>query len=67
MKNQNTTLHLLFIFSLILFACKKGDKSSLSHDGMTDLEAREYLAAYTQGMINETDVIEFRFVNTHNL
>ena len=65
MKNRIFFSASILFFLLSVIACKKKDQSSLAHDGLTDMEARKYISAYTQGMIKETDAIEFRFVEKY--
>ncbi|MFK7806529.1 MAG: alpha-2-macroglobulin, partial [Saprospiraceae bacterium] len=60
MKNLSTVISLLALFALSLNSCK--EKAPL-----TDLEARNYISAYTQGMINESDPIEFRLLHSGDL
>ena len=57
MKNLSAATALLLLFSLLLSSCKEKEP-------ITDIEARNYISAYTQGMISESDPIEFRLLRS---
>jgi uncharacterized protein YfaS (alpha-2-macroglobulin family) len=60
MKNLTSALQILLVLSLLFVSCKE-------EAPITDVVARNYISAYTQGMINESDPIEFRFVSPQKL
>jgi len=57
-------LLLLFVLPLLLWTCKHNQNDFWKGQVLTDQEAKTYLSAYTQGMIMDTDPIEFRFMDT---
>ncbi len=65
MKNLIHYCALALAITFLATACKE-ETSPLAHDGLTDQAARQYVTAYTQGMIHEGDPIEFRFVETQD-
>jgi len=60
MKNLTSALQLLILLCLFFVSCKE-------EAPITDVVARNYISAYTQGMIYESDAIEFRFVSPQKL
>ncbi|NNF22228.1 MAG: hypothetical protein HKN67_09810, partial [Saprospiraceae bacterium] len=67
MKNVRHLPLILSLLCFVFFGCKETNNSMDSSDGISDMNARTYFSAYTQGMILDSDPIEFRFLEAQNI